>query len=676
MRALLMVVGLVGATALASGCGEKDRPENADPGTSAGRGGKASPPAPSKGGSSNTGGSDGGGGEGGSTEEVVDPLGPTVTITSPKQLDDPNEGEVLSGAQVEVNCVVKQSAADGSTDVDATSVKLARLKDGEVVDEKPGTVGEEVDTFTNTFALTEVDAGRVQFRCQAQSRDKHLGFDEISTLLDKGPSITLTSPMADMAFPLTTPLKVEFSVESAEVSADDEGAAVATVSLEIGGVTIDLDGAETSPGNYSIDVDLTDATLFNPAPSGPLPVVVKATNQREPNPVAAETTHVVSIDGAGPVLAIVSPVPKAVIGGKVALKFTAADAVSGVDPASVYVSLNMVDDYFDPNSDSWGFSESDHTFTYEFDSRQVKNSLVQVTVRIGATDKVGNAATIVSEVLYLDNYPPVIDLDPANIRTYDADGKCSRSFDPVGPAALSDLQKVLVAGTFRAVIWDETNSAPGIPVVHLACTNQASARLYVRRATDDPLLVDTGEDGICDDVSDVDSNDAIVLSPVPRLGGPWTQAGDEAVPPAMASLDCSNADPPQTPPDLELPRNVCANEASDMYQVIEHTLTKDNGEREPVIYVQEPTPGNQECTGIGWEFTGLFEHKYDGWVCVAVRAVDNAGNVGISRPLRLCIDDPGVPGSPDCLNSSIEPPSCVDSCTAPGQWNIGAIRWR
>lgn len=674
MRALLMVVGLVGATALASGCGEKDRPENADPGTSAGRGGKASPPAPSKGGSSNTGGSDGGGGEGGSAEEVVDPLGPTVTITSPEPLDDPNDGEVLSGSLVSVTCSVKQSEVNGSTAVDATSVKLARLEEGKVVDEKPGMLGEDADTFTTTFALAEAEAGRVQFRCQAQSSDKHIGFDEVSTLLDKGPAITIAEPVAEVAFPLTTPLKVEFSVAPAKLSDDDEGSAIANVSLEIGGVLIDLDGAETSPGNFSLDVDLTDATLFNPAPSGPLPVVVKATNKREPNAVAAEVTHGVKIDGVAPVLTITSPVAKAVIGGQVMLRFTAADAVSGVDPTSVHVSLNDEDEYYDPKSDAWHFA--DGTFTYEFDSRQVKGSLVQVTVRIGATDKVGNTATIVSQVLYLDNHPPLIDMDPAAMRTYDADGKCSRSFDPLGPRALNDLQNVQVAGTFRAIIWDDTNSAPGIPVVHLSCTNQASARLYVRRATEaDALLVDTNMDGVCDDVSDVDNKDAVVLNPIPRAGAPWSQPGDEAVPPSMASLGCTNPAPPAELPTLDPPDTLCTNQASDMYQVIEHTLTKDDGTKEPVVYAQEVT-ANQECTGIGWEFTGLFKHEYDGWVCVAVRAVDNAGNVGVSRPLRLCVDDPGVSGSPDCLNSSVEPPSCTNSCTPPEGWNVRSLRWR
>ncbi len=673
MRALLMAVGLVGAMALAAGCGDKERPSVADGGTTAGRAGKGNLPGASKGGSSNTGGTDGGGGEGGSGEETVDPLGPTVTITSPEPLDDPNDGEVLKGPQVVVTCVVKQSEVDGSTKVDATSVKLARIKDGEVVDEKPGMVGEIADTFTNTFTLTEVETGRVQFRCQAASSDKHLGFDEVSTLLDNGPAITMTTPLGDMAFPLATPLKVEFSVEAAKLSDDDDGAAVASVSLEVGGVSIDLNGAETSPGNYSVDIDLRDAVLFNPAPSGPLPVVVKATNAREPDPTTSEVTHIVSIDGAGPVLTITSPSAKAVIGGKVALKFTAADTVSGVDPATVFVSLNMEDEYFDAASDAWGFA--DGTFTYEFDSRQVKNSLVQVSVRVGAADKVGNVATVVSEVLYIDNKPPTIDLDPENMRTFDNDGLCSRSFDPVGPAALDDLQDVLVAGTFRAVVWDYTNSAPGIPVVHLACTNQSSARLYVRRATEAPLLVDTNEDGTCDDVGDVESKDAIVLKPVAKLGGPWTQPGDEAVSPSMASLGCTNPPPPEPLPPLDPPDGVCTNQASDMYQVIEHNLTKDDGTKEPVIYAQEPTPSSLECTGIGWEFTSLWNHGYDGWVCVAARAVDNAGNVGVSRPLRLCVDDPAVAGSPDCLNASVEPPSCVDSCSPPARWNPGAIRW-
>ncbi|HWP08749.1 MAG TPA: hypothetical protein VNN72_23565, partial [Polyangiaceae bacterium] len=53
-------------------------------------------------------------------------------------------------------------------------------------------------------------------------------------------------------------------------------------------------------------------------------------------------------------------------------------------------------------------------------------------------------------------------------------------------------------------------------------------------------------------------------------------------------------------------------------------------------------------------------------ICVAGRAEDNTGNVGISRPLRLCFDD-GEDPPPSCLNQDADPPpSCrVDNCKLP-----------
>ena len=76
--------------------------------------------------------------------------------------------------------------------------------------------------------------------------------------------------------------------------------------------------------------------------------------------------------------------------------------------------------------------------------------------------------------------------------------------DPVGTAAKNDLDQVARAGTFRAVVVDNTNTVKEIPVSHFSGTNPMSVRLYLQADTTKPLLVDKDKDGFCDDVAEVD----------------------------------------------------------------------------------------------------------------------------------------------------------------------------
>lgn len=671
MRNLLLAVGLLGVIGVWTGCGGSDRPPAIDDG----RSGQTGVIGNGKGGSKMNdpvGGEGGEGGAGGAGEDAVDPLAPLVTITSPVALDDPNEPGVLTGAEVTVACQVKQSEETGSARVDTTTVKLALLKpDGTVDTEKSATPTANADEYSNTFSLTAADAGVIRFRCTAQDTAKRIGTDGVSTFLDKGPLVTFLTPTTDSFVPLSSVLAIEFTVDPAPLAEGDEGAAVDTVSLDMGGTTIDLSGAEKSPGQFRVEVNLADPTLFDPAPNGPLPLIVKASNQRKPEAVTSTTTQPIQVDGGAPIIQITSPTDKKVVGGKVALTFKATDAISGVDPASIVVSLNTVDTHYDPASDAWGYANG--TYTYEFDSRQVKDSKVQITVNVGATDMVGNAAGVATELLYLDNEPPSVDLDPALIRTVTPDGVCSRAFDPVGPLSLNDLGSVQAAGMLRALVWDNTNSIPEIPVKHLSGVNAGAVRVYLRPSVDPAaLLVDTDDDGACDDVSNVDDMAAIQLGPLARAGGPWNILGEDGFEPTLASYQCANVlHPPQTTPNPGAePDHVCTAQASDMYQVIEHSLTRESV-REPAIFARGATMG-LECTGVAWEFSTFLKDANDnlleGWVCFAARAVDNAGNVGVSRPLRICVDDPNVAGTPACAISSVDPPSCTDGCTPAERW--------
>lgn len=667
MRNILLVVGAAGLLGLFSACGGDDKPPVASDGT----GGKNT-------GGKNTGGKDTGGksaggadsvgdagGAGGADDPGSNSLAPVVIITSPTEMADPNEDGVLSGNEVTATCSATQSTAVGSSKVNAAAVKIAILNGaGKVIEEKPGVPTANANEFSAKFILKAVPSGVVSFTCKAEDTNKRTASDRVTTFLDKGPIITILKPAAGSAHALSEPLDIEFTVEADPLSDEDANAEVKldTIKLEIAAQPIALSEAMDKPGHYRLQVNLADAKLFNPAPVGAVPLLIEATNRRTPEAVTASITEDVLVDGAGPTIKIIGPLDKAVVGGKVRLKFEVTDPISGVDPSTIVVALNMVDHPFDANT----WTVAGNAYTFEFDSRQVDKAKVQITVNVGATDKVGNVSTGASELLYLDNYPPSVDLDPLNVRTkLGPSSKCSNSFDPVGDAAKDDLDQVARAGIFRAVVVDNTNTDPEVPIRHASGTNQSSVRLYLQDDETKPLLVDKDTDGFCDDVAEVDSTDSLALSAIPtRLGEPWYQA-DADLQPAAAGLGCALP----LVAAAKSPDHLCTANASDMWQVI-----WDEVNSAPIIYAASPTPNSLECTGVSWEFGGKVDA--DGWVCFATRAVDNAGNVGVSRPIHICVDDPDRAGAPACANSSVDLPTCTDGCTTQPRWGGGTVLWK
>lgn len=661
MRNILLVVGATGLVGVFSACGGEDKPPvpvETSGGKAAGgknAGGKSS-------GGTTEGGADNLGGAGGD-DSGSNALAPTVIITSPTALTDPNQDGVLTGSEVTATCSATQSTAIGSSKVNAATVKLAILNGaGKVIEEKPGVPTANANEFATKFSLTAVPSGVVSFTCKAEDTNKRSASDSVATLLDKGPIITIVEPAAGSAHALSEPLDIEFTVEADPLGDTDANADVdvASVKLEIVGQPIDLSDASEKPGHYRLQVNLADAKLFTPPPSGPVPLVVEAANQRTPAPVVASNAEDVLVDGAGPVIKITSPTDKAVVGGKVKLSFTASDSVSGVDPKSIVVALNMKNHEYDATSDAW--SLTNNIYTFEFDSRQVETAVVQMTVNVGATDKVGNVSTGDSELLYLDNYPPLLDLDPLNIRTKTPapTEKCSSSFDPVGNAAANDFDHVQIAAFFRALVVDQTNTAEEFPTLHFSGTDPKSVRLYIEGNNTKPLLVDNDMNGVCDDVAEVESKKSIGFDPIVKNGAPL-YVKDDAIEPVFNQLVCP------TKEELPKPTQVCSDKTSDMWQVIQ-----DEYNNIPLIYGVGVTP-DIECTGVVWELAGKLDA--DGWVCLATRAVDNAGNVGVSRPIHICLDSPFREGTPACANSSMDPPSCTDGCTTAPRLGGGIMRW-
>jgi hypothetical protein len=629
-----------------------------------GSGGKA---GASSGGTAGRGGTSGMTGEGGDAGEMVSmPGGPIVEVTSPEAVDDPDGGNVLVESEVTVICEARPGPGGEQVDPSTVAIQLLDAED-ETVDEVIAAPTGNPYEYSANVILTKVEEnGIVGFRCRAAdtSTPPLVGTDTIHSLLDNGPLITVVSPVPDQAYPLMQALRVRFNVDPDPVGSSDAGAAVDTVTLQINGVSID--SGTPSGGEYDLSVDLADPTMFPNVLSGPIPVTIRATNRRDPSAERVVTYGFV-IDGEGPTITIVNPDEGDVVGGRVPVRFTVVDALSGVDSGSVVVQVNQ--ERFSFDADTW--PRVGDEFTYMMDSTQAEeDSKVQANITITANDEVGNTATEKTLNLYLDNVPPTVDLDPEFVRDSRRDGDaliCSAAFDPVGPRAANDYPKPQRTGdvtvtrtpTFRAIVWEETNFVEGVPILTFSGTDDSSVRVYMQPDVSTPLLVDNSMDGVCDDVDAT----AFVqnLTPLDKEGTAWFKAGDATESPVIGDT-CTLDD------EMTEPAHLCPNKESDMTRVISHAM---DGEP-PVIYAIAPQAG-PACTGTYWEIATA---AAEGWVCLAAVAKDHAGNLGVSTPLRLCYDDPATEATPACADGLGTPPTCTDGCTPPPHFQGAILRPR
>jgi len=662
MRNILLAAGVTGLLGLFSACSSKDHPTVAEDGPQNSGGTRNT-----TGGTHSTAGKTGSTSDGGAGGEVdqADPDGPIVKITAPTPSLAPADG-VLIDDVVHVTCSVTQSTAPTAVEVDPASVKLS-LSDsaGKAPIEKSATPTSNKNEYGADFVLTTVPSGEISFTCSAADKNKLNGMDTVGSFVDHGPTITVAGPLPNSANAVKGGLAVEFTVEPAPLAEDDDEAAVDQVAFTLDGKPFKLD---VTGSKYTASIALDDTEIF-PAPPGGA-ITIEASNKRSPKPVTAKKSFNIVIDGSGPVISIDSPAPQAVVGGKVTLTFDVTDVGSGVDPKTVNVAL-FADGppiFFDATN---GWTRNVDKYTYTFDSKALEaDAKVQTTINIRASDKVGNpSASGQSLQLYLDNVPPQIDLDPLNIRAQTGEN-CSGSFDPVGDDSLNDLEgssgtdPVARFGYFRAFVNEQTNSEARQKLHYFSGTNQAEVRLYVQPDPENAttkLLINKnpGTDDTCDDIGGIDNlqnpPSFSALKPISSSGSVGTAWNRDDPLSAPAPGGC------QLKEDTTAPQKLCPAHDSGMRYVPFNAPLK-----EPFVYVVgTPMTGDASCTGIDLGF--LTANQPEGWVCVAARVVDKAGNVGISPPLRVCADDPGTAYQPPCSISSTTPPTCTDGCTPPAR---------
>ena len=221
--------------------------------------------------------------------------------------------------------------------------------------------------YTASFAVTDVPNGAISFKCSAtdESTPAIAGSDTVATFVDHGPTIALENPAQGSAHAIAPAILFKFSVLDAPLSASDMKAALTGVTLKVNGVDLgDVSARKVAgmPGEYQLSIDLGDPAVFNPPPTGSVPVRLVASNKRG----AIRTSDFsFSVDNSGPVIQIVSPpTPNQFIGGKVTLSFTVTDAPAGVAPETVKVVLNGTSFPYSKDDKSWLHRERHRLLVY------------------------------------------------------------------------------------------------------------------------------------------------------------------------------------------------------------------------------------------------------------------------------------------------------------------------
>jgi len=656
------------AVLLAAACGGNERPKaigerdmaagpssnaSSSSGGTGGSGGSAS----SSGGNSGSGGdgaSGGGGGTGGSGGGTSAGVPPVVELLQPEHENAPDE---VYDVDLPVSCLVEASDDPDAAPPDPSTVSFDLIdEEGEVLDTRVGVEGDEENIYEATFPVQNHPSGTVTVRCSAadSSANPETASDEASTFLDHGPVITIVSPEPGSPESARGAVVFEYEVTPDELVDDDEGAALDELTLTVRGRAFPID--EVEEGIYRTTIDFADTTIFPEVPEGSVSVLVSASNARG---IARTARYDFLLDSTGPELTILEPSNGQIVAGTVTLRLGVPDDGSGVDLDTLVVILNNEEHHYSEEG-NWR-PENDDVVAFDFESREVKGSLVQINVNVSVSDLAGNRSSA-STIFYRDEFPPIVSLDPPYFRRTNLnDAKCSHAFDPLGKSP-EPGQSIQNGEVFRVLAWETTNDAGG-DVLYYAGVDPERVELFAR-TPDEPIVADTTGDGVCDDINEPEQLRFQSLAPVKTAGSPWF--GPEEEDTFQSEFPMPNGCEYGT---ANKPDHLCS-QHSDLYVVPHHS----GNSSEAVVYALPDLDG-EECTGRWWEIISVVQ-DYDGWICIAARAFDNVGNRGVSKPIPICLDNGTVPGQPSCATSSETPPDCQGSCDDPPELGPPGMLYR
>jgi len=361
-------------------------------------------------------------------------------------------------------------------------------------------------------------------------------------------------------------------------------------------------------------------------------------------------------DQLGPEVTVQFPQPGTVVSGLLTVRARAVDPEGVVGSAVVGTIAGRE---FPMVETSPGIFEG------TYDTNRLGLAMVFPTIIVRAQDVFGNQGAH-GLVVTLDNRGPLADLDPPeNFREALAVGGtplCSEPFDPVGVESMDDgAIDVAQLSRYAARVEDLGNGSgltaePGIYFAR-AGVDVTDVQVYVLDDTTRPIVVDTNGDGFCDEL-----NPHLVPTTIPSADDEMARIDLVGlIPRGMATY--LNDDPfpicgaVDYPPAGEL---LCLATTSDLNRIIAAP-----DEVTPAIFAIPPATDIQ-CMGNAFDSVGT--NIGDGWTCLAVRAVDVVGNVGVSAPLRVCIDYDASGGDctgpmPDCTGTYDPVTDTVDPAT-------------
>ncbi|MES1205224.1 MAG: hypothetical protein ABUS79_04730 [Pseudomonadota bacterium] len=518
--------------------------------------------------------------------------------------------------------------------------------------------------YTGRLNLAGLPAGTYTLTVTATTTTGTTAMARVAVAIDSGPTITVSSP-AEGSHQKGAVI-VSVVVDSAPFEPT-----MSPLLATIAGRAVDL-RAGSSPNSYQASVDFRS---YDPPLKGEQLLTVAAKNANGTRTVA--TTRF-SVDEEGPTIDGTSPSPSDVVGRVIEVTAHMTDEAGIVDSSVIALIGDQTAPQFKLNLLSRGAG----IYSAPFDTAQLTRCgllsgglptpgtycNIYPTVSFRAADNLGNETTL-SYAFGIDNQPPLLDLNPPEIRVTRRLGTllCSWAFDPLGdhliPGNMPD-DGCAVGQVFqvRARAEDDVNGARFIQVAPLATIDPARIDVFILNDTSQPLTVDSDGDGVCDLINPK----LVPTSQPPTTSREVLKVRLGAVPPggeANFSPDPSLAGETRCDPGVEqlLPPLLC--------RAQEPTLAISYGPHLPAVWSLEPIePDGQRC--FGNQFDAYANHiggtsrggglPPPGWACIAVQATDKVGNTGVSAPLRVWIDYNGEHTCPaSAAGATTPPPNCT-----------------
>ncbi len=589
-------------------------------------------------------------------DRQVNPEGPDIQIQTPQPL------AVLDGDQVQVTALV--SDPDG---VDSSTV-VAVVPGGDTFN--LSRTGQVQDQFSGIVDLRGQPSGSMSLVVQATDIQGNTNSGEVIVERDTGPVVSFISP--DDGERYAGSVNLAFEVR------DPNGVQESSVVAKVGQVILPIvkQQEDEDHGDHPQWILFTGEIVFNdvmfdPPLNGQQQVTVTAENIV--NSVSSTGSITFVVDRDGPVITVTTPTAGQIVGGIVTIQADVADDAGVLETSVVAVFGHNSVQYEVPLTSSGG-----GPYVGSFDTSAFPHSWVFPSLSVRAADLLNNESET-GFLVALDNTSPIASLDPPPtmfLSREDSDGfiECSTPFDPVGAGVPDDGTRVPQIFFLRARIEDRGNSAVGLVQMPLSLVDQTSTKLYVLDDTTQPLVVDTDGDGYCDDI-----NPALAPSTNPQTASEVLALNLEAIPPA-GDADYRQPGPggyyetyygtlPALPvgcakwgTEDDAPDALCSAVEGDGGTPVffSRALFYTVDPSEPAIYTLPLLDPASALYCTGHQFDALANNISEGWACAAVRADDNVGNRGVSKPLAFFIDYT-LDGVPTFT------PSTKPACT--GTWN-------